>query len=87
MAELPLYLTASYMERQFGAGIPGEPSVFDALSNPPETGVEAEEAAREDAYDLGVEDPDSPALARRFKHVDEIRDAADTASILRAPAD
>lgn len=83
---LPLYLTASYLTKQPGAGIPGGPSVFQALAHPPTTGVASEEAADDKAEALGVVDPDSAALARRTKHIDEIRDSYDSASILRVPA-
>jgi hypothetical protein len=85
--EMPLYLTASYMERQFGAGIPGAPSVFEALTNPPDTGVASEDAAVTRAHDLGVNVADSPARLRQNAHRDEIRDALDTASILRVASE
>lgn len=86
MTTLPLHLTASYLTKQPGAGIPAGPSVFEALANPPTTGVEAETDANEKAQALGVAHPNSAALARRTKHIDEVRDFYDSASILRVPS-
>lgn len=80
---LPLHYTASLLTRQPGAGIPGGPSVFQSLANPPASGVEAENQAIANAQDVGVVKPDAPALADRVRNRDRIRDFYDSASILR----
>ena len=79
---LPLYETASFLTRQPDAGIPGFPSVFGSLANPPTTGVAAEDAANADAVALGIIDADAQALADRYRHRDHYRDFHDSASIL-----
>ena len=83
MTDLPLHLTASYLTRQPDAGIPGAPSVFDSLANPPASGVAAEEASEANAQSVGVVQPDAPALLDRTRNRDRIRDFYDSASILR----
>ena len=79
---LPVYYTGSYFTKQPGAGIPGAPSVFDSLANPPASGVAAEEANDTVATEVGVLTPNSRALLDQTRQRDHIRDAYDTASIL-----
>lgn len=83
MTDLPLHLTASYLTRQPGAGIPGGPTIFQSLANPPASGVAAEESSIADAQDVGIVQPDAPALLDRTRSRDRIRDFYDSASILR----
>ena len=79
---LPVYYTGSYFTKQPGAGIPGSPSVFDSLANPPASGVAAEEANTTVATDVGVVTPNSQALLDQTRQRDHIRDSYDSASIL-----
>ena len=80
---LPLHYTASLLTRQPGAGIPGAPSVFQSLANPPASGVVAENLATDHAKAVGVVKTNAPALADRTRSRDRIRDFYDSASILR----
>lgn len=82
---VPLAISLSYLTKQPGAGLPAGPSIFGALATPPATGVEAEADANEKAAALGVVRPNSAALARRTKNIDEIRNFYDSAAILRVP--
>jgi hypothetical protein len=81
---VPFAVRAAYQTKHFNAGIPANPdSVFDALDDPPTTGVDAEQASLEQAQDVGVIQPDSKALEAQTHHRDWLRDANDSASILR----
>lgn len=80
---LPLYLTGMYQDKHYNAGIPGSPTVFDALVNPPESGVEAQEVVEQEAKDVGVIDADTDALLDRTRQRDHFRDRYDSQSILR----
>ena len=79
---LPVHYTGSYFDKQPGAGIPGAPSVFDSLANPPASGVAAEAVNTAVATDVGVLTPNSRALLDQTRQRDHIRDSYDTASIL-----
>lgn len=83
MTALPIHYTGSLLTQQPGAGIPGGPTVFQSLANPPASGVAAEDAAIAHAQEVGVVKPDAPALADRLRQRDRIRDFYDSASILR----
>lgn len=85
MTDLPVHYTGSLLTRQPGAGLPGGPTVFQSLANPPASGVAAENAAIVTAQGVGVVKPDAPALADRVRNRDRIRDFYDSASILRVP--
>lgn len=80
---LPLHYTADVYTRQPNAGIPGGVSVFQALANPPVTGLEAETRAINNAKAVGVVQADAPALLDQSRNRDRIRDFYDSASILR----
>lgn len=80
---LPLHYTASLLDRQPNAGIPGGATVFQSLANPPESGLAAEESTLAKAQAVGTVQPDAPALADRTRNRDRIRDFYDSASILR----
>lgn len=80
---LPIHYTGSLLTHQPGAGIPGGPTVFQSLANPPASGVAAENNAIANAQAVGVVHPDAPALADRLRQRDRIRDFYDSASILR----
>jgi hypothetical protein len=79
---LPVHYTGSYFTRQPDAGIPGSPSVFDSLANPPASGVAAEAVNLAVATDVGVVDSDARALADQTRQRDHVRDFYDSASIL-----
>jgi len=83
MPDLPIAYTHSLLTRQPGAGVPGGPTVFQSLATPPASGVAAENAAIDNAREVGVVKPDAPALADRVRNRDRIRDFYDSASILR----
>ena len=79
---LPIQFTGSYFTRQPDAGIPGAPSVFGALANPPASGVVAEATNTTVATDVGVLTPNSRALQDQTRQRDHVRDSYDTASVL-----
>lgn len=85
---LPLYLTGSFLTKHYNAGIPGGvDSVFDALANPPTTGVAAQEANESAAQAVGIDISDSPARLNVNRQRDGIKDFYDSASILRVPVE
>jgi hypothetical protein len=86
MTTLPVYYTGAYQTKQQQAGIPGGASVFDALANPPATGVTAEEASLATAEALGVEQPNANLIGLKTANRDYIRDFYDNGSILRTTA-
>lgn len=80
---VPFAVRASYQVRHYNAGVPQNPSsVFDALDDPPTTGVAAEGVVLTAAQEVGVVQPDAKALAGVYQHRDWLRDVADSASIL-----
>lgn len=80
---LPLHYTGSLLTSQPSAGIPGGPTVFQSLANPPASGVAAENNAIATARAVGVVKTDAPALLDQTRNRDRIRDFYDSASILR----
>ncbi|QDH91739.1 hypothetical protein SEA_PHRAPPUCCINO_64 [Mycobacterium phage Phrappuccino] len=89
MTAVPEAVRLAYQTRHYNAGIPVKPdnSVFDALAYPPESGLEAQEAALAAAQEVGIIAPDPAALKGAVAHRDVIKQFYDSASILRPVAD
>ncbi len=84
MTAVPFAIRACYQVKNFNAGVPQNPSsIFDALDDPPESGVTAEEASLAAAQAVGIVQPDAHALLGAKAHRDWIREFYDSASILR----
>lgn len=84
---LPLIFTKVYQTKQFGGGnlyTPSQPSVFDALADPPDTGVEAESASLADAQAVGTLLENNQMLKDKTRQRDSMLDFYDSASILRS---
>lgn len=81
--DVPFAIRACYQTEQWNTGIPvNSGSVFDALYDPPTTGVAAEAAAKARGQANGVNQPNAAALAAASAHRDGLRDFYDSASIV-----
>lgn len=82
MTQPGILFTGSYRTGHANPGVPGGKSVFDTLAFPPESGVTAEEAGRDEQADLGVVDPPQRVLDARTKHTDPMKNFYDGAGVM-----
>jgi hypothetical protein len=79
-----ILFTGTYLTKNYNPGVPGQPTVFDALANPPATGEAAEANAEAATTALGVVAPPAQVLALRTANRDYVKDFYDDASVLNA---
>ena len=79
----PSAILWSYYTKQPGAGLPGAPSVFDALADAPATGTAGETVTKNRAKAVGVNKGANTApLLDATRQRDHLRDFYDSTSIL-----
>ena len=83
MTAVPDAIKWCYQDKNYNAGITQEPdnSVFDALVNPPASGLRAVTASVEAAQEVGVIAPDANALKGVYASVDTMKEFYDSSSV------
>lgn len=76
--------TGSYLTGNYNPGVPGGPSVYDTLANPPASGVVSETSGKEEMLDLGIQNANAFGAATKIMsaNVDAMKNFYDGSGVV-----